>query len=102
MTRALSHEEAFALLDVVALDTLDALDASERAAALVHIDECEICRAELASLRETLSDLALSAPTVDAATCRREPIRDRLMARVAADVAGATDPKPSDPPKATS
>ena len=81
MTRALTHDEAFAMLDALALD---ALDTAERDAVLAHVAQCEICRAELATLRETASQLAFATPSA-AAPGSRERIHSRIMDRVAAD-----------------
>src|SRR5437762_2708869 len=44
MKRELTHDEAFLVLDAVALD---ALEGPERAAVLAHADNCEVCRVEL-------------------------------------------------------
>lgn len=83
MKRELTHEEAFASLDAVALD---AVDAAERDAVLAHVATCDICRPELEMLRETASHLAFAAPlAADAARGSRERIRSRLMSRVSAD-----------------
>lgn len=81
MSRALSHDEAFAALDAAALD---ALDPGERDAVMAHVAGCATCAAELASLRETSSMLALAAPAADA-SASRDRIKSRLMARAAAD-----------------
>ena len=81
MTRELTHDEAFAMLDALALD---ALDPAERDAVLAHVAGCEICRAELAILRETASRLAFAAPAASSAGSR-ERIHSRLMDRVGAD-----------------
>lgn len=81
MSRALSHDEAFAALDAAALD---ALDSSEREAVMAHVAGCVTCAAELASLRETASLLAFAAPPVDG-TASRDRIKSRLMARAVAD-----------------
>ncbi|HVX39785.1 MAG TPA: anti-sigma factor [Gemmatimonadaceae bacterium] len=81
MSRALSHDEAFAALDAAALD---ALAPSEREAVMAHVADCVTCAAELASLRESASLLAFAAPMADASG-GRERIKSRLMARVAAD-----------------
>src|SRR3954464_572674 len=82
MTRQLTHDEAFAALDAVALD---ALDSTERDAVLAHVTGCEICRAELATLRAAAAHLAYAAPVVASASGSRERIHSRLMDRVAAD-----------------
>ena len=81
MTRALTHDDAFAMLDALALD---ALDGAERDAVLAHVAKCDICPAELATLRETTSQLAFAAP-LTGTTGSRERIHSRLMDRVAAD-----------------
>ena len=81
MTRELTHDEAFVMLDAVALD---ALDPAERDAVLAHVAGCEICPAELATLREAASQLAFAAPAASSAGSR-ERIHSRLMDRVAAD-----------------
>jgi hypothetical protein len=83
MKRELTHEEAFAALDAVALD---AVDTTERDAVLAHVATCDICRPELEMLRETASSLAFAAPpAADAAEGSRERIRSRLMSRASAD-----------------
>ena len=99
MTRQLTHDEAFAMLDALALD---ALDPAERDAVLAHVAGCEICRAELAILRETASHLAFAAPAASSAGSR-ERIHSRLMDRVAADarargVVPLRPPAPETPP----
>jgi anti-sigma-K factor RskA len=81
MTRELTHDEAFVMLDAAALD---ALDPAERDAVLAHVAGCEICPAELATLREAASQLAFAAPGASSAG-NRERIHSRLMDRVAAD-----------------
>ena len=83
MRPELTHDEAFALLDGVAMDSLDG---SERDAVLAHAAQCETCGPELASLRETYAQLAFAAPQaaeLDADAQAR--IRSRLMDRLAAD-----------------
>jgi anti-sigma-K factor RskA/putative zinc finger protein len=83
MTRPLTHDEAFELLDALAFDALDEV---ERSAVAAHVAECDQCRAELAELRETVAAIALVAQTArqpDAES--RDKIRSRLMARAAAD-----------------
>lgn len=83
MIPELSHEEAFAALEAAALD---ALDATEREAVLAHADSCESCRGELATLRETVAQLAYAASLPsEAAPESRDRIRSRLTARAAAD-----------------
>ena len=79
----MSHDEAFVALGALALD---AVDASERVAVLSHVADCDICRAELESLRATASSLAFAAPlAADSATGSRARIRDRLDARATAE-----------------
>jgi anti-sigma factor RsiW len=83
MIPELSHEEAFAALEAAALD---ALDATEREAVLAHADSCESCRGELATLRETVAQLAYAASLPSEAVPEsRDRIRSRLTARAAAD-----------------
>ena len=104
MKRELSHDEAFALLDALATDSLDA---SERDAVQAHAATCETCGPELASLRETFAQLAFAAPpaaAMDAGAQGR--IHARLMDRVDADArARGVAPlrrEPSSPPLAIS
>lgn len=83
MTREMTHEQAFAALDALVLDSLDPL---ERDAALAHVVTCIPCREELAALRETSAQLAFAAaPTLGNAGGSRQRIRSRLMARAAAE-----------------
>ena len=83
MSRELTHEEAFIVLDAVALD---ALDTSERDAVLAHAATCAICGVELSQLRETAAYVAFASPlAADTATLSRGRIRSRLMARASAD-----------------
>jgi anti-sigma factor RsiW len=83
MIPELSHEEAFAALEAAALD---ALDATERDAVLAHADTCESCRGELATLRETVAQLAYAASLPSEPMPEsRDRIRSRLTARAAAD-----------------
>jgi hypothetical protein len=79
----MSHEEAFVVLDAVALD---ALEGAERDAVLAHAEGCEICKAELSQLRDTAAFLAFSSPLgADTATKSRSRIHSRLMARAGAE-----------------
>lgn len=87
--RVMTHEEAFVVLDAVALD---ALDGAERDAVLAHAEGCEICKRELSQLRDTAAFLAFSSPLgADTATKSRSRIHSRLMARASA--AGDEFPK---------
>ena len=81
--RELTHDEAFTVLDAVALDVLGAAD---RDAVLAHAESCDVCRVELSQLRDTAAHLAFSssrAAATDASA--RDRIHSRLMARAAAD-----------------
>jgi len=83
MKRELTHDEAFALLDALAMDSLEG---AERDAVAAHAAQCEICGPELASLRETFAQLAFAAPPpADVDAGARARIHSRLMDRVAAD-----------------
>lgn len=83
MKPGMKHDEAFVALGALALD---AIDATERVAVMSHVAECDICRAELESLRATASSLAFAAPlAADSATMSRGRIRDRLAARATAE-----------------
>ncbi len=90
--RTMSHEEAFTVLDAVALD---AIEGADRDAVLAHAEGCEICRRELSQLRDTAAFLAFSSPLgADTAAGSRGKIHSRLMARAAAE-AGEDYPKTS-------
>ncbi len=79
----MTHEEAFAALDALALD---ALDGWERDAVIAHLSTCIPCREELASLRATVAQLAYAAtPSIGTAGASRERIRSRLIARAEAE-----------------
>jgi hypothetical protein len=83
MKPEMSHEAAFAELDAIAFDLLDAV---ERDAIMAHVSRCAECRAELAALRETVADLAYATPAVPAPTVASHArIRERLVARAASD-----------------
>jgi anti-sigma-K factor RskA len=89
MSREMTHDEAFATLDALALD---ALDGTERELVIAHVSTCIPCREELASLRATAAQLAYAAnPTIGTAGASRERIRSRLMARAAAEKQTARD-----------
>jgi hypothetical protein len=63
---------------------LGLLTGEERAAALAHLQRCEACRAEVASLAGTADEVLLAAPRV-------EPppgFRDAVLARLASEGAG--------------
>jgi hypothetical protein len=81
----MTHDEAFAELDAVAFDLLDA---PTRDAVLAHVETCDTCRPELDARRAVVADLAFAAPlATDTATGGRARIRERLLARVEADAA---------------
>jgi len=83
--RVLSHDDAFAVLDAVALD---ALDVPERDAVLAHAEHCAICRQELTTLRDTAAFIAHAAPDAPrklAPKEMRDRVRTRLMARAGTD-----------------
>ena len=82
MSDGMTHEAATEALEAL---TLDALDASERAAVLAHVAGCAECQRELAALERTVSELALATSPLPMAPARRDRIRARLMARAAAD-----------------
>jgi len=82
MTREMSHDEAFAALGALVIDSLDA---DERAAVLSHVATCLTCRQELAELREAASGLAFAASAVTVGADTRDRIRGRLLARASAD-----------------
>jgi anti-sigma-K factor RskA len=89
MSREMTHDEAFAALDALALD---ALDAPERDAVIRHVSTCIPCREEYASLRETTAQLAYAtAPSIGTAGASRQRVRSRLMARAAAETQGIRD-----------
>jgi Anti-sigma-K factor rskA len=83
VNREMTHDEAFAALDALAMD---ALDGAERDAVIEHVSTCISCREELASLRATAAQLAYAAtPSIGAAGASRARIRSRLMARAQAE-----------------
>jgi predicted anti-sigma-YlaC factor YlaD len=86
MTRALTHDEAFDVLDALAFDVLDA---TERLAVETHLAGCETCRIELAQLRETAAMIAFAAHSATETTSR-DRVHARLMARAAADTGATT------------
>jgi anti-sigma-K factor RskA len=62
--------------DLAAAYALDAVDDDERMAFERHLETCERCRAELASLRETAASLAYAAPPAAPPPELRERILD--------------------------
>jgi anti-sigma-K factor RskA len=86
MTPETMHDE---MREVLAAEALGALDGQERAHLLAHLAGCEACRAELAELRGTAGLLAAAAPSAPMDAARSGRVRARLLARAAADRAGA-------------
>jgi hypothetical protein len=83
MRPELSHDEAFAELDAVAFDIVDA---AERDAIMLHVATCAVCSAELHALRDTAAHVAFSAaPPPANIAASRSRIRDRLVARAVAE-----------------
>ena len=86
MSNGLPHEEARNALEALALD---ALDASERAAVLAHVDGCSVCRYELAALQDTAAKLTYLVRPAPMSAVARDRVKARLMSRVAAQGAAA-------------
>jgi len=80
--RELSHEQAWPELPAAALD---ALAPDERAAVLAHVEQCATCGPELSALREAADELMFAPPPRPVDGLARERMRDRLVARAAAD-----------------
>jgi Anti-sigma-K factor rskA/Putative zinc-finger len=80
----MAHADANDALPALALG---ALDAAERERMLAHVAGCSACVAELAALRECASAVAMAAPRAPHAddASRRSTVRERLMARAAAE-----------------
>jgi hypothetical protein len=88
----MAHEQARDALEALALD---ALDAEERVAVLAHVSGCDICEAEVALLQATAAKLAYVVTPVPMPDEQRHRVRARLLERVAADRAPASEPNPS-------
>ena len=85
MKPVMTHDKAFAELDAVAFDLLDA---QERDAVLAHVETCTTCRPELDARRALVADLAFAAPlATETASGGRARIREHLLARAQADAA---------------
>jgi anti-sigma-K factor RskA len=84
MTPAMSHDETRAML---AAEALDALTGLEREAVLAHVAGCAECAALLAELRDTGAALATIVPGAPMDAVRSAAVRNRLLARAAADAA---------------
>ena len=66
--------------DRAALYVLDGLPRAEASGFATHLETCEVCRKEVATLRSIAADLVLAAPEADPPAA----LRDRVMARVRA------------------
>jgi hypothetical protein len=82
MTREMTHEEAQLAL---AAEALEALTGEEREAALAHVAGCAECGAGLSTLRDTAAALAYAVPPTVLDPTRRSRVRERLLARAAAE-----------------
>jgi hypothetical protein len=82
MSDTLGHD---AVRELLALDALDALLPSGRAALEAHLRTCAECTRELAQLRDAAASLGASLPARPMAPERDSLIRARLMARAVAD-----------------
>ncbi len=73
---------------------LGALDGEEHSAYEAHLATCELCRAEVAELREAAAMLAYAAPARDVP---RSELRERVLqeAREVRPLAAARSPKPA-------
>ena len=79
MSYGMRHEEARNALEALALD---ALDASERAAVMTHVDNCAVCRYDLTALENAAAQLTFAVRPVPMAEEQRARVRGRLMSRV--------------------
>lgn len=80
MSNGLRHEDARNALEALALD---ALDASERAAVIAHVDGCSVCRHELSALETTAAQLTYIMRAAPMSNAARDRVKSRLMNRVA-------------------
>jgi hypothetical protein len=79
MSNGIRHEDARNALEALALD---ALDASERAAVLAHVDGCSVCRYELTALENAAAQLSYAVRPVPMSDVARDRVKSRLMLRV--------------------
>ena len=86
---ATAHDLAFAALPELALD---ALDGRERDDVLAHARECLVCRRELDALRDVTAGLAETIAPMPLSAVKGDSMRERLMARAAAERAPASRP----------
>ena len=89
MSAPMSHDELQAAL---AAEALGALDGRESEAVRAHLETCEACRRELASLHEAAASLAFSVPSAPMDAARSARVRARLLARARAESADAPTP----------
>jgi anti-sigma-K factor RskA len=94
MSPAMTHDDVQAAL---AAHALGALDGAEAEAVHAHLEECDDCRGELASLREAAASLAHTVPAAPMDTGRSGRLRARLVARAAADRGGPTSAEAAPP-----
>jgi len=97
MSIPMSHEEVQAAL---AAEALGALEGHESQAVRAHLETCEACRRELASLREAAASLAFSVSAAPMDAARSARVRARLLARARAEHEDAPPPAavPTPPP----
>ncbi|SOD03320.1 Putative zinc-finger [bacterium JGI 053] len=95
MSLRMTHDQVQAAL---AAEALGALDREESDAVREHLEGCDECRRELASLREAAASLAFSVPHAPMDSARSARLRARLVARAAAERGdGEADEAPSIP-----
>lgn len=82
MSNGMIHEEFH---DALAAEAVDALSGEERERLLAHLAGCAACSAELDSLRSSAALLAFAAPFRPMEPARGARVRERLLARAAAD-----------------
>jgi anti-sigma-K factor RskA len=102
MSESSGHE---AVRDLLALDALDALSPSDRAALDRHLTTCEECKRELAALRDAAASIGAALPPRPMSPERQAGMRARLMSRAIEDRAGVTPIRngssPASPPPTT-
>jgi hypothetical protein len=79
-----------AVRDLLALDALDALSPSDRAALDRHLTTCDECKRELAALRDAAASVGVALPPRPMPTERQAGMRARLLSRAIEDRAGVT------------
>jgi anti-sigma-K factor RskA len=93
-----------AVRDLLAMDALDALSPSDRAALDRHLTTCAECKRELASLLDATASIAATLPPRRMPPEREAGMRARLLARAIEDRAGVTpirggSSSPASPPR---